>query len=116
MLINVLPTNESTQHVKFIDYTGKWPSRCYGTLTLEIDGKRYTFGQTKPLFSSDKKPLADFEPFWETGGNCPIHGEVTHGEWKIDYEGIPDQFKKYAAEIDEVFNHNVEWGCCGGCL
>lgn len=29
-----------------------------------------------------------------------------------------DYIQKYAdgAEIDEVFNDNVPWGCCGGCI
>lgn len=29
-----------------------------------------------------------------------------------------DYIQKYAngAEIDEVFNNNVSWGCCGGCI
>ena len=115
MLVNVLSENEVTQHVKFVSYTGKWPSRCIGTLTLEIDGQKYTFGQSKPLFSSDKGPFADFTSFWESGGECPLYGEITQEEWKIDYNLIPEQFKKYASEIDKVFNDNVEWGCCGGC-
>jgi len=39
-----------------------------------------------------------------------------HYEWQIDINNIPEQYRKYAAEIDEVFNSNVPWGCCGGCL
>lgn len=37
-------------------------------------------------------------------------------EWRIDVDDIPEQFQKYAVEIDEVFNDNVPWGCCGGCI
>lgn len=31
-------------HIKFIEYTGKWPRLCVGILTLEIDGIPYKFG------------------------------------------------------------------------
>ena len=27
---------------------------------------------------------------------------------------LPNKYKKYATEIDRVFNANVEHGCCGG--
>ena len=37
------------------------------------------------------------------------------GPWVIDVEKIPEKYRKYAAEIDEVFNENVERGHCGGC-
>lgn len=35
---------------------------------------------------------------------------------EIDVNKIPEQFRKYATEINEVFNDNVPWGCCGGCI
>lgn len=38
------------------------------------------------------------------------------GRWIIHTTDIPAQYQKYAHEIDEVFNNNVERGCCGGCL
>ena len=31
-------------HVRFIEYTGKYPSLCMGVLVLEINGQRYYFG------------------------------------------------------------------------
>ena len=36
-------------------------------------------------------------------------------EWIIDYNEIPPIYREFADEINEVFNDNVEWGCCGGC-
>ena len=38
------------------------------------------------------------------------------GKWEIDADEIPEEFRKYAAEIDRVFNDNVPFGCCGGCI
>lgn len=33
--------------IKFISYDGAYPVLCSGKLTVEIDGKTITFGQTK---------------------------------------------------------------------
>lgn len=56
---------------------------------------------------------AQYDRFWQSGGSC--QGGCHTGEWNIDATEIPEQFRKYAAEIDRVFNDNVEHGCCGGC-
>lgn len=111
MLINRNNSN-ITRHVKFVSYTGKWPSLCNGVLTLEIDGEEITFGYG---FHSKDKPK--YYPFWSSGGGINLNYEGTwKGEWRIDANEIPEQFRKYATEIDEVFNNNVPWGCCGGCI
>ena len=62
-----------------------------------------------------------YPPFWHSGGSCGFtdgYGDsyVNQGEWEIDIEELPEELKCYASEIDEVFNANVEEGCCGGCL
>lgn len=41
MLVN---RNNDNNHVKFISYDGKYPCLCMGTLILEIDGTKYSFG------------------------------------------------------------------------
>lgn len=106
MLIN----HYTNPHVKFISYTGRYPNLCSGTLTLEIDGVKYTFG------GSYKEPKADFDKFWCSGGGITRDYENYSGEWQINVNNLPEQFHKYAREIDDVFNNNVEWGCCGGCI
>jgi hypothetical protein len=110
MLIN----NNIESHVSFVSYTGRYPNLCSGVLTLEIDGIEYTFG------NSYKKPKTDFKSFWCSGGNVWFGNNwdehVEEGEWQIDADDLPDQFRKYAQEIDRVFNENVAWGCCGGCI
>lgn len=104
------------EHVKFVSYDGKRPNLCDGTLVLNIDGTDYSFGfTTVPGMSK-----CDFPMFWRSGGSATFdsgrHPNVTSGRWRINYLGLPEQFRKYADEIDDVFNDNVPYGCCGGCL
>ena len=89
--------------VKFIDYTGRWPNLCSGTLTLEIEGEVVRF-------SSERDTR-----FWYSGGSC-CGFNVTREPWIIDMDDIPEKYRKYYYEIVHVFNENVEWGCCGGCI
>ena len=101
-------TNSEYEHVKFISYDGKYPNLCSGRLVLEIDGEiaRFSYETRK-----------DYEPFWRSGGSCTRRNNYRRirDAWEIEYDNLPDKFKKYANEIDAVFNQNVEYGCCGGC-
>lgn len=93
--------------VKFISYTGRYPNLCSGILTLEIEGNTVTFG---PTYKKSQYP-----DFWASGGNCDWDGNITSGPWIIDPDALPVEYQAYADEIEEVFNANVPWGCCGGC-
>lgn len=104
MLINNEINNE---HVKFISYSGKYPNLCSGTLTLMIDEQYVFFGNG----------LA--QRFWQSGGGISrLPGNVFgyQDEWIIDAKKIPEKYRVYAEEIDRVFNENVPYGCCGGCI
>lgn len=105
-------------HVRFIEYTGKYPSLCMGMLVLEINGERYYFGYDFEEKYKDKKL---FPQFWSSGGSCGFRNNysdayVEHDDWRIDTDELPTELLDYAEEIDEVFNENVPYGCCGGCL
>ena len=112
MLVN----NESNNiHVKFVSYDGKYPYLCSGKLILEIDDEQVTFGDYD--WNTKKGNIR----FWSSGGSCGFTSNyedsyVNKGKWYIDVEDIPEKYRQYANEIDEVFNDNVPWGCCGGCL
>lgn len=104
-MLSYAESHSTPCHVKFISYTGKYPCLCHGILTLEIDGKKVQFG-------SDS-----MSSFWYSGGCISSdYGSVYRNEWVIEVSEIPYEYQKYAKEIDEVFNENVEWGCCGGCI
>lgn len=101
--VKMLDKDIDTGNVKFVSYTGKYPGLCCGILTLNIDGKDYTW-ENGLLYS---------------GGAVYVDGAeecVTYGEWIIRVDEIPDEIKKYAHEIDKVVNKNIEHGCCGGCM
>ena len=125
MLINK-KSNSGTGRVKFISYTGKWPNLCSGVLTLEIDGKEYKFGHNysnyhfdasgNGYFSDESENNPNFNSFWVSGGHITSDYGIEEGEWEIDVDEIPPQFQDLAAEIDAVFNANVPYGCCGGCI
>ena len=110
MLIN--HNNNKTSHVRLVSYTGRYPNLCSGILTLEIDGEIVNFG-----YGRWREDCPKYKPFWSSGGHLmPNYEGAAQGEWKIDVNRLPEQFRKYATEIDEVFNNNVPWGCCGGCI
>ena len=120
-------SGNNTSRVKFISYTGEYPNLCSGVLTLEIDGKIYKFGHDyrqhhfdenaggwRYMDEDPKNP--NFDSFWTSGGHISEDYETHTGEWEIDVDSLPEQFWDIAPEIDEVFNKNVEYGCCGGCI
>ena len=110
----MIKANDTCSNVKFVKYTGAYPNLCRGVLTLEIDGVEHTFG------ASYKEPRPEFEQFWCSGGSVWFDNgwddHVESGEWEININELPEQFRKYASEIEKVFNDNVEYGCCGGCV
>ena len=101
------------KNVEFVSYTGAWPNLCSGILTLKINDKEVKFGRNGKEDYGDR--------FWESGGACGFCGGYEEiyresGDWIINPSEIPEEYRKYAEEIEEVFNDNVEHGCCGGCL
>jgi hypothetical protein len=104
--------NFKPENIEFVSYTGKWPNLCSGVLTLRIHGEEHRFG-----YRSGMHP-----PFWTSGGGCGFpngfnaEAVVSKGPWVIDADRLPSEFKSMAPEIDEVFNSNVPFGCCGGCI
>lgn len=103
-----------TEHVKFISYTGKYPNLCCGDLTLEIDGEKVIFGNGYDIKMNKRKGV--YPIFWHSGGYISANYEAYKGEWQIDVSEIPEEYRKYASEIDETFTTNVPYGCCGGCI
>ena len=78
---------------------------CRGVLTLQIDGEVMKFGDDGGV-----------EEFWQSGGYIDEDYNAIYGEWLINVEKLPEKIKKYASEIDMVFNAKVPMGCCGGCI
>ena len=130
MLVNRNKEKTNTTRVKFVSYTGEYPNLCRGVLTLEIDGVQYKFGhdysnyhfdENRNSYFFDEDPEhPNFDCFWSPGGSVTHDSDwnfdVSHGEWEIDVQELPEQFRELAPEIDKVFNENVEYGCCGGCI
>ena len=111
--------DKNTANVKFISYTGKYPCLCNGVLTLEIDGEVVKFGNDDYSVDYDNKTgqysNGNYEKFWHSGGGIQKY-HAYQEEWEIYENKLPDKYKKYIVDIDYVFNANVEYGCCGGCI
>lgn len=104
-------STELMNHITFVSYTGKWPSLCAGILTLVINGETVTFGPS----TSVEKPM--YDRFWRSGGYTNwATEEVVERGWCVCADELPEQYRAYADEIQEVMDSNIPHGCCGGCL
>jgi hypothetical protein len=110
-------------NIKFVNYDGCFPNLCSGILTLNIDGKDYTFGR------SYMNHYIDFPRFWCSGGSVSFDSDwnesVTSGERELSlYSSDKDRIEKAKSMFGEncfeeflkVMNENVKHGCCGGCV
>lgn len=98
------------KNINFISYTGKYPALCYGTLTVEIDGKKTIFGFEK-----------EYPRFWASGGSVSFDNEwnetILQGDWELLYDKNDFPFdKETMQQLINVMNENVNCGCCGGCV
>ena len=100
--------------INFISYDGAFPTLCFGTLVVALDGKKVAFGDTD---------TADYPAFWTSGGSVSFDEnwmeKVTEGAWEmssaVEKDYPPDIWKALPAILD-VMNANVPHGCCGGCV
>lgn len=100
--------------IKFVSYDGCYPNLCSGTLTLEIDGEYYWFGSYMP------KDKNCYDQFWASGGKVWFDDDwedhLSTGKWKLNKRALPEFLKPYGNELIKIFNENVPYGCCGGCI
>lgn len=93
--------------IEFVSYNGAYPNLCSGILVLRVNGEERQFG-------IDHR-------FWCSGGNCGFSSDwseayVESDPWIVNTFDLPDDLKSYAAEVEELINDNIAWGCCGGCI
>ena len=91
MLVN--KNNTVNNNVEFVSYSGKYPCLCMGILTLKIDGEEVKFGNKY----SHKD--VDYPTFWHSGGGIDSNYCAYSGEWKIDVEELPEQYRKYTTRL-----------------
>lgn len=99
--------------VEFVSYDGEYPNLCSGLLIVKIDGKEVKFGRT-----ACTTVTPEYDKFWCSGGG--VHSDedwnmwTTKGEWGLN--DVEPEFEDVAEELIKVFNENVPYGCCGGCI
>ena len=112
--------------VEFISYSGKYPTLCYGELILKINGKNYKFGFdcdiSIPWSEVESRSKENYKKFWQSGGSIRGTSDLSNmwaesGPWELtDVNDLPDWMQPHADELIRIFNENVPWGCCGGCI
>ena len=121
--------------IKFVSYTGKYPNLCRGILTVEINGREYKFGHDFEYYSFKENRYLNedlnnpnFENFWKSGGSIKVEDKSyrnmysTEGPWELnnEYDKVdeshPQWIKELLPQLLYIFNENVEYGCCGGCI
>ena len=109
--------------IEFVDYTGEFPNLCSGVLTVKIDGEETKFGYGWIEDHDDGTIQRQYyPPFWMSGGSVWFDDDwndtVESGPWIYtgDLDDYPEFDKEDIEELMKIFNNNVSWGCCGGCV
>lgn len=113
--------------LEFVEYTGRYPHLCSGRLFVRIDDKLVSFGNyclgEKGKTSDEGVP--NYPKFWGSGGHIWVDDEGHMGgvdapwrleSWRLDEPNVPKAIRALLPELIELFNDNVEPGCCGGCI
>lgn len=115
--------------IEFISYDGCYPCLCMGTLKVKIDGVETIFSDSGKYseYDEDQEKMIYQEncypKFWASGGTIKSDGNwdmwAEQDEWElgayheVDY---PPEILDNINELLRVFNENVPYGCCGGCI
>lgn len=83
-----------------VEYDGKYPNLCSGTLKITIDDVEYVFPSQS--LSSGGSIKSNYDGTYK--------GPWTISEWP---ECFPEILKLH---VEKAVNKNVEHGCCGGCI
>ena len=119
--------------IEFVSYNGKWPNLCRGVLIVKINGKEVKFGHNSEQYRHATRSYLDedennpnYDEFWRSGGwiekDKDYNMEAIKKEWELkdEYELNDNKYsewiEKLLPELIKVFNENVEYGCCGGCI
>lgn len=111
--------------IKFISYSGEWPTLCHSVLVLEVNGKQMRFGYEVLDYPANDIDKNNYPIFWKSGGGVSFDEEFNDFTWqgKWEWETTASEDKCLPKEIVEnkelvmkIFNENVQQGCCGGCV
>ena len=113
--------------LEFVEYTGDYPNLCSGRLFVRIDGKLVSFGDycLGVKGKTDDKDVPNYPKFWTPGGHIYATEDWDMGAvqepwelsvWRYDEPKFPEDIKELLPQLIDLFNENVDYGCCGGCI
>lgn len=88
--------------IEFVSYSGAYPVLCDGVLTLRVDGEIVTV--PRALVSGG---CVRFDNDWLE--------HIEKAAWELAPH-VPQWMRDNEKDILDIVNHNVPWGCCGGCV
>lgn len=109
---------ENKKKFTFVSYDGKWPNLCRGVLKLKDEnGDTYRFG---PYYDCDTGNR-HYPCFWRSGGCIRSNNDrsdmwAENGPWEFDNFTKNEFLIANKEQLIDIFNENVEMGCCGGCI
>lgn len=110
--------------VEFVEYTGRYPNLCSGRLFVLIDKRMTSFGNycLGERGRTSDEGVPNYPEFWQSGGWVKFYDDweedVGEGPWEIrgNIKDYPEDIQRLLPELIRIFNENVPWGCCGGCV